>query len=75
MQDQQVFDILSRHVKDSKALQKVSENPETNLFDVGLASMASFFMLDDFEQEGVHIEFTDFVAHPTLAFLREEALR
>lgn len=71
MQDQQIIEILSRHVGEESNLQRIQENPETNLFECGLDSMASFYMLDDFEQQGVHIEFTDFVASPTLAFLRE----
>lgn len=71
MQDQQIIEILSRHISAEENIQTILNNPDRNLFECGLDSMASFYMLDDLEQEGLHLEFTDFVASPTLTFLRK----
>lgn len=46
-------------------------DPLSSIFDAGLDSMGAFLLLDDLAAAGYQIEFTDFVAHPTLQFLKE----
>lgn len=65
----ELYALITRHLGASFEDDLVSMNQDADLFEMGLDSMAAFFLLDDLAQQGVQLEFTDFVAHPTPAFL------
>ncbi len=65
MPNNNLMDVLSQHIKDAQALEKIAEHPDTDLFTVGLDSMGAFALIDDLEEIGISVEFTDLLANPT----------
>ncbi|MFW0107862.1 phosphopantetheine-binding protein [Rothia sp. P6271] len=61
--------ILQKYLHDADSLARAFDEPQTDLFTLGLDSMGAFALLDDLAQAGIHVEFTELVADPTTAFL------
>lgn len=71
MTPEELADLLAVHMGSSCPDDPTDRNKDRDLFEAGLDSMAAFFLLDDLAQRGINIEFADFLAHPTPAFLWE----
>lgn len=69
MPNDELINVLERHIKDPMGLEKIVSQPETDLFTVGLDSMSAFALIDDLEEIGISVEFTDLLANPTAQYL------
>lgn len=69
MPNNELINVLERHIKDTMGLEKIVSQPETDLFTVGLDSMSAFALIDDLEKIGISVEFTDLLANPTAQYL------
>lgn len=69
MNREQLIELLTPYLPDAQVLTDLGE--EASLFDAGLDSMNAFLVLDDLAAAGYRVEFTDFIARPTLGFLGE----
>lgn len=62
--------LLASYITDEEALNLAFSAPDTDLFTLGLDSIAAFGMLDDLATAGIDLEFTELVANPTVTFLQ-----
>lgn len=56
----------------AEVVARAFDNPEADLFELGLNSLAAFDLLDDLADVGIDIEFGEFTRRATISFLREQ---
>lgn len=66
-------DAIAEHVGADVA-QLAFDDPETDVFSLGLTSLRAFEVLDVLADHGVDVDFGEFTRRPTVGFLREQAL-
>ncbi|MFW0182412.1 phosphopantetheine-binding protein [Rothia sp. CCM 9417] len=71
MTQEELLELLHKQMGDKLDQASIKEQPQADLLEAGLDSMGVFFLLDDLAQKGYQLEFTDFIAQPTLAYLME----
>ncbi|WP_129662028.1 phosphopantetheine-binding protein [Rothia uropygialis] len=73
--DSTLKSVLAPHLSESGSLDKAFDEPESNLFDLGMDSISAFALLDDLQDHGVTLEFTELIADPSVKFIREASER
>lgn len=67
---QQVLDALALVVV-PEDLERIKSQPDQDLFTLGLNSLRSFTALDELADQGVDVDFGEFMRQPTLDYLVE----
>ena len=75
LDDTTLKNILAPHLREEGALEAAFADPGADLLELGLDSLSSFALIDDLREHGVMVEFTELMATPTIAFLREASAR
>ena len=73
--DSTLKSVLAPHLREEGALDKAFHDPTANQFDLGMDSISAFALLDDLQDHGVGLEFTELIADPSVGFLREASER
>ncbi|WP_030016070.1 MULTISPECIES: phosphopantetheine-binding protein [Micrococcales] len=73
--DTTLKNILAPHLGEDGALEAAFADPDADLVELGLDSLSSFALIDDLQEHGVTVEFTELISTPTLNFLREASER
>ena len=66
---------LKPHLHEDGAVDKAFAEPDANLFELGMDSIAAFALLDDLRDHGVDVEFTELISDPSVSFLRRASER
>lgn len=61
------------HFFSADTVSLIANNPTTDLFEMGLSSLEAFRVLDELDECGFTIEYPQFLAEPTLAYLKASA--
>ncbi|ORC15969.1 MULTISPECIES: acyl carrier protein [Rothia] len=63
--------LLAHYLKEPENLALAFDEPDRDLFALGLDSMSAFALIDDLQDQGVSLDYVSFLAHSTVNGLRE----
>lgn len=70
-QQETLRNLLANYLKEPENLALAFDEPNRDLFTLGLDSMSAFALIDDLQDRGFSLDYVSFLAHPTVKDLLE----